>query len=51
MSAVVRRWGNKIVRVVVTGGSDQLDKFVVREMFTRAHQASAIDTVNRMLAV
>ena len=45
MSAVVRRWGNKIVRVVVTGGSGQLGRFVVREMFTHAHQVSAIDTV------
>jgi nucleoside-diphosphate-sugar epimerase len=33
------------MRVVVTGGSGRLGQFVVRELFTHAHQVSAIDTV------
>jgi nucleoside-diphosphate-sugar epimerase len=33
------------MRVVVTGGSGRLGQFVVRELFTHAHQASAVDTV------
>ena len=33
------------MRVVVTGGSGRLGQFVLRELFTHAHQVSAIDTV------
>jgi nucleoside-diphosphate-sugar epimerase len=33
------------MRVVVTGGSGRLGQFVVRELFTHAHQVCAIDTV------
>jgi nucleoside-diphosphate-sugar epimerase len=33
------------MRVVVTGGSGRLGQFVVRELFTHAHQVSAIDTI------
>jgi len=33
------------MRVVVTGGSGRLGQFVVRELFTHAHQVSAIDKV------
>ena len=33
------------MRVVVTGGSGRLGQFVVRELFTHAHQVSAIDAV------
>lgn len=33
------------MRVVVTGGSGRLGQFVVRELFTHAHQVSAVDTV------
>ena len=33
------------MRVVVTGGSGRLGQFVVRELFTHAHQVSAIDRV------
>src|SRR6185312_10543985 len=33
------------MRVVVTGGSGRLGQFVVRELFTHAHQVSALDTV------
>ncbi len=33
------------MRVVVTGGSGRLGQFVLRELFTHAHQASALDAV------
>ncbi len=33
------------MRVVVTGGSGRLGQFVVRELFTHAHQVSALDAV------
>ena len=33
------------MRVTVTGGSGRLGQFVVRELFTHAHQVSAIDAV------
>lgn len=33
------------MRVIVTGGSGRLGQFVVRELFTHAHQVCAIDTV------
>ena len=33
------------MRVVVTGGSGRLGQVVVRELFTHAHQVSAVDTV------
>ena len=33
------------MRVVVTGGSGRLGQFVVRELFTHAHQISAVDMV------
>ena len=33
------------MRVVVTGGSGRLGQFVVRELFTHAHQVSAIDAI------
>jgi nucleoside-diphosphate-sugar epimerase len=33
------------MRVVVTGGSGRLGQFVVRELFTHAHQVSALDMV------
>ncbi|MBM2802589.1 MAG: NAD(P)-dependent oxidoreductase [Deltaproteobacteria bacterium] len=33
------------MRVVVTGGSGRLGQFVLRELFTHAHQVSAIDAV------
>jgi nucleoside-diphosphate-sugar epimerase len=33
------------MRIVVTGGSGRLGQFVVRELFTHAHQVSAIDRV------
>lgn len=33
------------MHVVVTGGSGRLGQFVVRELFTHAHQVSAIDTI------
>jgi nucleoside-diphosphate-sugar epimerase len=33
------------MRIVVTGGSGRLGQFVVRELFTHAHQVSALDAV------
>ena len=33
------------MRVIVTGGSGRLGQFVVRELFTHAHQVSALDAV------
>lgn len=33
------------MRVVVTGGSGRLGQYVVRELFTHAHQVSALDAV------
>ncbi|HMF47896.1 MAG TPA: NAD-dependent epimerase/dehydratase family protein [Candidatus Saccharimonadales bacterium] len=32
------------MRVVVTGGSGRLGQFVLRELFTHAHQVAALDT-------
>ena len=33
------------MRVVVTGGSGRLGQYVVRELFTHAHQVSSLDSI------